>query len=123
MVPALATLNVLCVEDEPDTRLLMRVVLGKAGFAVVEADDGGTALQRIAEAQPDLIVTDLMMPGIDGKDLIRRLRQDPGTAEIPVVLLTAHPFVEDTGADIVIKKPFRPESLIAAAERLTRKTA
>src|SRR4051812_14256618 len=82
--------RVLLVEDAPFLRYAFGRLLRLHGFEVVEANDGREALDRLAESRPQLVLTDLMMPVMDGIELIRRLRDDPQTADIPVVAITAN---------------------------------
>ena len=77
--------KILVVDDEPDQRFLLRRIFQRAGHEVSEANDGAAALQAVQEAAPDLVVTDVMMPVMDGAELIRRLRGDPATAHIPIL--------------------------------------
>jgi CheY-like chemotaxis protein len=81
--------RVLLVEDAPFLRYAFGRLLRLHGFEVLEANDGLEALARVHEFQPDLIVTDLMMPVMDGVELIRRLREDPRTAGVPILAITA----------------------------------
>ncbi|MGZ8793906.1 MAG: response regulator [Gaiellaceae bacterium] len=108
----------LVVDDEPDIRFLLAVVLERAGYAVIEAAHGNAALQQVRFSQPRLVITDRMMPGMGGTELIRRLRADEGTAGIPIVMLTATPGGEP-GADAVLMKPFEHDELIEVVHRLT----
>jgi CheY-like chemotaxis protein len=80
---------VLLVEDAPFLRYAFGRLLRLHGFEVLEANDGREALARVHAFQPDLIITDLMMPVMDGVELIRRLREDPRTAEVPILAITA----------------------------------
>jgi CheY-like chemotaxis protein len=113
---------VLCVDDEPDALFLFKVVFSGAGYDVMEASHGQAALDRIAEEKPDLIVTDLMMPVMDGRTLIERVRANPDTAGIPIVLVSANPNTE-VSADAVVTKPFRPARLLELAEQLLERRA
>ncbi len=120
-----AEVRVLVVDDEPDNRQVLRTLLRlKGGYAVDEAEDGETALSRIGAAPPDLILLDVMMPGIDGFDVCRRLKADDATANIPVVLLTARGDVPskvrglEFGADDYITKPFHPDEVLARIHSL-----
>jgi CheY-like chemotaxis protein len=102
--------RVLVVDDEPDVLFLLRVTLEAAGYEVEEATHGGAALDSVRRSRPDVVVTDLMMPVMDGRELIRTIRQEPETAHLPVVLLSASPN-DISGADRVIRKPFSPIDL------------
>ncbi len=111
--------SVLVVDDEEQIRRLVSIALRRAGYDVTVAADGGEALARIAEATPDLVVSDVMMPGLDGFALLSKLRADPATRAIPVILLTAKGSVEDrvTGLDLgpddYLPKPFEMAELLA----------
>ena len=108
---------VMIVDDEPDVLFLLRMTLQHAGYDVEEAPHGGAALERIESVHPDLIITDLMMPVVDGRELIRRVRDIPGSATTPIMLLSASPD-ESTGADRVLRKPFDPRYLVGVIEEL-----
>jgi cellulose synthase/poly-beta-1,6-N-acetylglucosamine synthase-like glycosyltransferase/CheY-like chemotaxis protein len=121
-VPAGSRGAVLLVEDEALIRKLVTVAMERAGYAVTVAEDGAQALERIGEALPDLIISDVMMPNVDGLDLLTRLRQDPVTSTIPIILLTARASVDDIveglglGADDYLPKPFRMPELLARVQ-------
>jgi response regulator RpfG family c-di-GMP phosphodiesterase len=115
--------NVLLVDDDASLRSLLRVTFESFDVAVEEAPDAGAALERIAGRRPDVIVLDVVMPGMTGIELCRRLKRDPGTADVGVILLTGdgrdtRRAAEDAAADVVLEKPFSPLQLLAAAERL-----
>ncbi|MDQ4063748.1 MAG: response regulator [Actinomycetota bacterium] len=111
--------NVLVVEDEERVRKLVSLGLRRAGYEVVLASDGREALALIAEAKPDLIVSDVTMPNIDGFSLLSTLREDPSTRAIPLIFLTAQGSAEDKvrglglGADDYLAKPFDMGELLA----------
>jgi CheY-like chemotaxis protein len=110
---------VLIVDDEPNIRFLFRVAFESAGFTVDEAADGASALERVAAAPPDLVTTDYMMPVLDGAALIERLRADPETKDVPIVLVSASPGAGRVeGADVFLHKPFDPSVLVAEATAL-----
>jgi two-component system cell cycle response regulator DivK len=109
---------VLLVEDDRDGRLLFADWLEDAGFRVEQAHNGLQALERAVDLLPDAIFTDLNIPGIDGYELTRRLKQDPRTAAIPVLAVTGYaPFTQDpgraerAGCDGVLAKPCDPDEL------------
>ncbi len=110
--------TVLIVDDEPSIRFLVRVTLENEGFDVVEAHHGGAALARVQESRPDLVVTDLMMPVMGGRELIERLRADPDTASIPIVVLSANGNLKAGAADAALGKPFDPVSLLESVQTL-----
>ncbi|WP_052665536.1 response regulator [Nitriliruptor alkaliphilus] len=109
--------TVLVVDDEPDVLLLCRVNLEFEGYRVIEAGDGEAALARLAEEVPDVVLLDVMMPKLDGWAVLERIKADPRTAEVPVVMLTAKVQDHDqirgwsSGAAEYITKPFSPLSL------------
>jgi two-component system phosphate regulon response regulator PhoB len=111
---------VLVVEDDDDIRGLVAFRLARVGVTVHEAVDGESGLAAVAEIQPDLVLLDWMMPGIDGLEVCRRLRADPATAALPVVLLTARAREADAqrglaaGADAYVAKPFSQPELLGA---------
>ena len=118
-------LSVLLVEDDLDGRRLCAEWLTGAGFHVQEAHNGLQALERALEARPDVVVTDLHIPGIDGFELTRRLKRDPRTQDIPVVAVTGFvTFASDpgraqrAGCDAMLPKPFLLEDLEAAIRAL-----
>ncbi len=103
--------TILVVDDEPDMVFLLRLTLERSGYQVIEAHDGVAALQRLSEQRPDAILTDLMMPLMDGQQLILSIRSDPSTYQIPIGLVSANPN-GTTGADATLKKPYRPSELL-----------
>lgn len=109
--------TILVVDDEPDMRFLMRLILQKAGHDVVEAIHGEAALESARQAVPDLIITDMMMPVMGGAELISRLHADPALAKIPILAVTADPHLAKA-ADAVLTKPYQPNQVMAAADAL-----
>ena len=110
--------TILVVDDESNMRFLVRLILERAGYAVIEAPHGAAALERAQESRPDLVVTDLMMPVMGGRELVERLRANPETAAIPIVVLSSNSSTVTTTADAVLGKPFEPDSLLEAARSL-----
>ena len=117
--------NVLLVEDDQDGRRMYVEWLAGAGFHVNEAHNGLQALERAFDVRPDVIVTDLDIPGIDGFELTRRLKQDPRTHDIPVLAVTGYAaFASDperarrAGCDGVLPKPCSPQDLETAIRSL-----
>jgi two-component system alkaline phosphatase synthesis response regulator PhoP len=108
---------VLVVDDERSIRLLCRVNLAASGFDVIEASDGSEALGLVREQRPDLVLLDVMMPGIDGWAVARELAQDEETRDIPVVFLTARAdpadkrLGEQLGGVGYVVKPFDPVTI------------
>lgn len=115
--------KVLVVDDESNMRFLLRMVFETDGFEVVEANHGAAALERVKEEKPDLVVTDLMMPVMNGRELIERLRADAETAGIPILVFTANANAEVAGADAALRKPFDMDALLDTARSLSRKDA
>jgi DNA-binding response OmpR family regulator len=114
--------KILVIDDDPDVRTLCRLNLGWAGHEVLEAAGGQEALDMVASEPPDALVLDIMMPIVDGLQVLRRVRSDPATRELPVVVISARVGVEDqvlgleTGADAYVTKPFNPETLTSMVE-------
>ncbi|MBO4455187.1 MAG: response regulator [Bacteroidales bacterium] len=110
--------NVLAVDDIPLNLLLVQKMLSRFNFKLRTASSGQQALDAVAELKPDLILLDLMMPGIDGFEVIRRLRDNPATSDIQIVILSALNSNEDVvkgfnvGADDFIMKPIIMEKLL-----------
>jgi DNA-binding response OmpR family regulator len=119
----------MIVEDEADIADLLSYKLGQEGFAVETCLRGDTAFERIRGDPPDLVLLDLMLPGMDGFELCRLLRRDPATAEVPVVMLTAKAEEVDRivglelGADDYIVKPFSPREVALRVKAVLRRTA
>ncbi len=110
---------ILVIDDLPVNRAMLREVLGKIGFAVIEADNAATGLQLAAQASPHLILTDLRMPGIDGFSFVRQIRQNPALRHLPVIGISASAFEEDSqqfleaGGDDFLSKPVDIHQLLA----------
>lgn len=115
--------RILVVDDESNMRFLLRMLFETEGFDVVEAHHGAAALERVRDEQPDLILTDLMMPVMNGRELVERLRADAETADIPIVVVSSSRNVEVAGADAALRKPFDVEKLLDTARSLSRKDA
>jgi CheY-like chemotaxis protein len=115
---------VLVIEDDPGTRQFYTLTLAGNGFGTEEAHNGFQALDKATTTIPDLILTDIAVPGIDGIELCRRLRADPRTAPIPILAVTGYDDrhypdrARAAGADRVLIKPFGAETLLAAARDL-----
>ena len=120
-------LIILTVEDEPDIRELISFNLKKNGFSTISAENGELATSIAREQLPDLILLDLMLPGINGLDVCRILKSDPTTKNIPIIMLTAlgqeENIIEglDTGADDYITKPFPLQVLNARIKSVLRR--
>lgn len=109
--------SVLIVDDEPMARTLLRLMLVRAGFHVAEAEDGFDALEKVRKNQPDVILLDVMMPGMDGFAVCEKLRSEAATAELPIIMLSAKTDLDSinkglrAGATIYLTKPISPEEL------------
>ncbi|MDH3978160.1 MAG: phosphate regulon transcriptional regulator PhoB [Gammaproteobacteria bacterium] len=120
--------RILLVEDEAPIRQMLAFNLSRAGFEVDEAEDCATARQRIADARPDLVLVDWMLPDASGLELTRALRRDDVNRELPIIMLTAKADERDKvtglegGADDYITKPFSPRELIARINALLRRS-
>ena len=120
--------RILVVEDDPDILELVCYNLEQAGFAAFRAEDGETALEMAKEEPLNLIVLDLMLPGVDGLEVCRLLKQKPETREIPVLMLTARTEEVDRivglelGADDYVVKPFSPRELVLRVRAVLRRT-
>ncbi|MFG6160143.1 response regulator transcription factor [Halomonas sp. 1390] len=116
--------KVLVVDDEPNIVLSLEFLMQQAGFEVDTAEDGESALARIAEAAPDLLLLDISLPGISGFDVLERLRADPDHARLPIVMLTAHGREVERekglalGADDYVTKPFSTQALVEKVKTL-----
>lgn len=111
------TQSVLIVDDEPMARTLLRLMLVRAGFNVSEAEDGFDALEKVEASQPDIILLDVMMPGMDGFSVCEALRQREETATLPIIMLSAKTDLDSinkglrVGATKYLTKPISPEEL------------
>jgi DNA-binding response OmpR family regulator len=115
---------VLCADDEDDILALVRLRLDHAGFDVVTASDGEAALAMIRERRPSVCVLDVMMPRLDGYEVVAAIRSDPSLADLKVILLSARVQQGDVdlglaaGADAYLAKPFRASELVERIEEL-----
>ena len=120
--------RVLIVEDEPDIRDLLAFHLERDGYQVTKSKTGADALRQLKSGLPDLVLLDLMLPEVDGLEVCRRLRQDPRTASLPIVMLTAKGEEVDRilglelGADDYIVKPFSPKEVVARVRAVLRRS-
>jgi len=116
--------RILAVDDEKHILRLVQINLEKAGYDVVTASNGQEALDQVAKHQPDLVVMDVMMPVMDGLDALKKLKSEPATARIPVIMLTAKAQDADVyqgwqlGADLYLTKPFNPLELLTFVKRI-----
>jgi two-component system phosphate regulon response regulator PhoB len=119
--------RILIVEDEAAIREMLGYALSKEGFAFEEASDADEARAAVNRARPDLILLDWMLPGVSGVDYARRIRNDPETRDIPIIMLTARGGESDkirgldTGADDYVTKPFSTKELLARIKAVLRR--
>jgi len=121
--------QVLVVDDESAIREMIQFALRRAGMQVEGAADAREALSRISTRKPDIILMDWMMPGVSGIELTRRLRREPVTADIPIIMLTAKVTEDDkvagldAGTDDYVIKPFSPRELVARINAVLRRAS
>ncbi|MEF2146568.1 MAG: response regulator transcription factor [Desulfovibrionaceae bacterium] len=119
--------KILVVEDHPDTRELLEYNLAASGFEVRSASDGHQGLEQAAVFQPDLVLLDLMLPGMDGLEVCRKMKKAPSSSSVPVIMLTAKGEEVDRivglelGADDYVVKPFSPRELILRIKAVLRR--
>lgn len=120
-------MRILIVEDEPDILNLLAFNLENSGFEVIKAEDGYEALEKVRRESPDLVLLDLMLPKMDGLTVCRRIKENPGTRHLPVLMLTAKGEEGDKitglelGADDYVTKPFSPRELILRIKAVLRR--
>lgn len=118
---------ILAVDDEPNILKALHYILTKAGYPIITTRDGEEALTRIKKDRPALVISDIMMPGLDGYELCARLRSDRPTSLIPFIFLSAKDTVDDrikgikTGADAYLTKPFNREEVLALVETVIQR--
>jgi pilus assembly protein CpaE len=123
------TKKILVVDDDIQTLKLVGLVLDRKGYEIIVAQEGKTALKKARAEDPDLVVLDIMMPDIDGYEVSRRLRADPQTADLPILMFTAKSEVQDkvtgfeAGADDFLTKPIHPQELLSRIEALLLRSA
>ena len=115
--------TVLLVEDNEDNRTVYRTILEHFGYQVIEAQNGEAGVSMAREQRPDLILMDISIPLIDGWEATRILKSEPGTAQIPIIALTAHALATDrakaqeVGCDGYLAKPCEPRRVVAEVQR------
>ncbi|WP_457556277.1 response regulator [Candidatus Pyrohabitans sp.] len=118
--------RILLVDDEPDIRYITRRMLERAGYSVTEACDGESALEMLTEELPDLVLLDVRMPGMNGWEVCRRIKEREDTAHVPVVMFTVRTSEDsvkrsrECGAEAHINKPFDIDELLAVVGRVLR---
>ena len=121
--------TILVIDDEKDLIELLGYNLGKEGYDVIAASDGQAGLDVVKKHRPDLVVLDVMMPGLDGLQVCQRLRADPRTGRVPIIMLTAKATETDRivglelGADDYVTKPFSPREVIARVKAVLRRSS
>lgn len=116
--------SILVVDDDPAIRKILSQSLEMEGFVIYQASDGEEALEAIDSTSPDLVILDVMMPKMNGFDVLKSVRSSPTTADLPVVMLTARSSQEDVwegwreGVDYYMTKPFDIEELLRFVERI-----
>lgn len=121
--------KVLVVDDEPNIVLSLEFLMQQAGFEVVTAADGESALERISDSAPDLLLLDISLPGISGFDVLEQLRSDPHHQRLPIIMLTAHGREVERekglalGADDYVTKPFSTQALVDKVKALLAEDA
>jgi DNA-binding response OmpR family regulator len=119
---------VMVIEDEKEIRDLLKYNLERAGYRVAAFADGEEGLEQLFASRPDLVVLDLMLPGRNGLEILREVRGEPATADVPVMVLTARGAEMDKllgfehGADDYITKPFSPREVVARVQALLRRS-
>lgn len=114
---------VLLVDDDHDTREMYSTYLSHSGMRVSEAPSGARALERAHEQRPDVIVTDISMPGMDGLELSRQLRTEGATRDVPIIAVSGNAQdrardADRAGCDLVLEKPCTPDTLLHAIEHI-----
>lgn len=121
--------RILLTDDEPNIVLVVTKRLEIQGYEVLIARDGEEALKKARELKPDLVLLDIMLPGVDGLNVCRILKADEATRDIPVVLFSARAQTWDKeagrefGANAYVEKPFQPEELLATIEKLLKSSS
>jgi DNA-binding response OmpR family regulator len=124
MKEAVMAKKILVVDDEKDMLFMLRFRLEAEGYAIITAEDGIEAYSKIIEEKPDLVLLDILLPGIDGLQLCRKLKDNQDTVRIPVIMLTASNVQEvgrkcsEAGADGYLKKPFDSLDLLSKVKFL-----
>ncbi len=125
---SMTPIRVVCIEDETEMIDLFSMILSREGYQVVGAPGGLQGLQTVEDTQPDLILLDLMMPDLDGWEVYQRLKSNPKTMSVPIIVVTARAQSIDkilglhiAKVDDYITKPFSPAELLASVEKVLSK--
>jgi twitching motility two-component system response regulator PilG len=116
--------KILIVEDEESLLKLESIILSSKGYNVTGVTDGAAAINEISRALPDLVILDIMLPDMDGFEVCRRIRSNPASSRVPIIMLTARKNSQDldcglqAGADAYMTKPFKSAQLIGAIEQI-----
>lgn len=116
--------HVMLIEDEPNIAEALRFILSRDGWDVSTLADGALALREVARRKPDVVILDLMLPGVSGLDILRGLRADPATQGLPVLMLTAkgqgsdRAAAEQAGVTCFMTKPFANADIVAQVRRM-----
>ncbi len=119
--------SIVAIEDEPDLLEVVRYNLAREGYQISGSEDGEEGLDLIRKLRPDLVLLDLMLPGIDGLEVCRRVKYDPATRNIPIIIVSAKGEESDVvtglemGADDYMTKPFSPRELVARVKAVLRR--
>jgi two-component system cell cycle response regulator DivK len=111
--------TILVVEDQEDNRQILRDLLGAHDYAMLEAENGEEALAAVKKQRPDLILMDIQLPVLDGYEATRRIKSDPATKDIPIIVVTSYALSGDeakareSGCDAYVTKPYSPRALLA----------
>jgi DNA-binding response OmpR family regulator len=122
------SVTILIVDDNPDIRNILDLLLKSKGYSTLQADSGNTAMAAVAQQHPDLILLDIIMPDMDGYQVARRIRDNPATKSIPIIMISARNEDVDEvlglelGADDYIRKPFEPILVLARVKACLRRT-
>jgi CheY-like chemotaxis protein len=108
--------HVLVVDDEQSIRALLVAILEDEGHSVAQASDGYQALDMLANEAPDIVILDVMMPGIDGRETVRRIKLMPGQHNLPVIMVSAGSFAAQPDVDAFLRKPFSLDDFVSTLD-------